>query len=122
MLKLSKEGEKEGEKSPAGGKKRRIPIKRAFSSIQSTCVKKQFSNMMLYSSNRNVLKKGRVSTVLELVDSAGSDEDKNSDFADETSNNNFQNIVDSYNKSEIATLEESTTPDIVSKFSKTMMK
>ena len=78
--------------------------------------------MMLYSSNRNVLKKGRVSTVLELVDSAGSDEDKNSDFADETSNNNFQNIVDSYNKSEIATLEESTTPDIVSKFSKTMMK
>ena len=87
--------------SPSANK-RRIPIKRAFSSIQSTCVKKAYSNMMLYSANRNVLKKGRVSTVLELVDSAGSEEDKNSDdFAESTSNNNFKSIVDNYNKSEI---------------------
>ena len=56
---------------------------------------------MLYSSNRNTLKKGRAATILEQVDSAGSDEDKNSDISDNVSNINFKNIVDHYNKGEI---------------------
>ena len=57
--------------------------------------------MMLYSSNRNTLKKGRAATVLEQVDSVGSDEDKDSDISDNLSNLNFKSIVDHYNKGEI---------------------
>ena len=99
MLKLSKDEIEDSTSptlSPSGARKRRRPIKRIFSTITSTCVKKQFSNMMLYSSNRNTLKKGRASTVLEQVDSAGSNEDKDSEIMGD--NDNFKHIVDHYIK------------------------
>ena len=61
--------------------------------------------MMLYSSNRNIMKKGKEATILEQVDSAGSDEDKDSDLSDIPSHN-FTKIVDHYNRGEIGGVEE----------------
>ena len=63
--------------------------------------------MMLYSSNRNILKLGRQSTMLVQVDSAGSNEDIDSDQSNE--NPNFKKIVDHYNKAEIG----ASTPDVL---------
>ena len=59
--------------------------------------------MMLYSSNRNILKKGRAATVLEQIDSVGSNEDKDSDLSGSQLSqwNNFNAIVDHYRKNEI---------------------
>ena len=39
--------------------------------------------MMLYSANRNILRRGQASTVLEQVKSDGSNEDNSSDFESE---------------------------------------
>lgn len=60
--------------------------------------------MMLYSSNRNILKKGQHCTILECVDSAGSDEDKSSDISEAPQN--FKDIIDHYNRGEIGGVDE----------------